>query len=97
MDAGYQITAGEFLRPQVLEDIYVKEGKSHTSHSLHPEKLAGDLFFFKDGLWIQEKHDLQHIGDYWEYMSPKNRWGGNFPTWYPKTTFIDVYHFERHI
>jgi hypothetical protein len=45
----------------------------------------------------EAKTRLQVYGDYWESLSPENRWGGNFPKWYPGSDFLDPRHFERHV
>lgn len=63
--------------------------------SKHRDRLAVDFNFFKqtEGKLIQvtTKQDLQILGDYWESLSDKNRWGGNF------STRLDCPHFERNV
>lgn len=88
---GFQVTAGELLRPVQMQEIYVKTGRSKTMDSYHIKKLAGDLNFFKDGQYICTKEAIAPIGAYWESLNPKNHWGGNF------SNFKDVPHFERHL
>lgn len=64
--------------------------KSWTMGSMHLKRLAVDFNHFlndgKDLTW--KKEDLQELGDYWESLHPKNRWGGNFKR------SIDTPHYE---
>jgi len=91
---GFIITAGELLRPEEMQRIYMRTGRSKTMNSLHLRKLAGDLNLFKaDSMGkarlVSTKRGLQPLGDYWESLHPLNRWGGNFKS------FKDLGHFER--
>lgn len=88
---GFTVTSGELLRPIEMQEVYVKTGRSKTMNSNHIKKLAGDLNFFKDGIYVCSREELQEIGDYWEGLSPKNSWGGNW------NSFKDCPHFERRI
>lgn len=89
IDNGYAVRIGEVERTQAQQALYIKEGKSKTSNSMHLKRCAADLHIFKNGEWLQSKLQLQSIGDYWEKLDQNNRWGGNFKT------FIDTPHFER--
>ena len=93
IDSGYQVTAGELLRTQEQQAIYLKQKKSKTMDSLHLKKLAGDLSFFKKGIWLNGQKDaieqIRPLGEYWKSLSPNNVWGGDWG-W-------DVDHFERRI
>lgn len=88
---GFEVTAGELLRPVQMQEIYVKTGRSKTMDSYHIKKLAGDLNFFKDGKYVCNLVDIAPIGAYWESLNPNNHWGGRF------SSFKDVPHFERHL
>lgn len=104
---GFKLTGGELYRttPQQLMYFYgrtLKEvggtvelvddrRKSHTMQSNHQRRLAIDVNIFKNGKLTYEKQELQAMGDYWESLSPHNRWGGNF------ISFTDTPHFERNI
>lgn len=90
IDNGYAVRIGEVERTQSQQDLYVKQGKSKTSNSMHLKRCAADLHIFKNGDWLQSKQQLQGIGDYWESLDLSNRWGGNFKS------FIDTPHFERY-
>lgn len=83
------VTAGELQRTQEQQDLYWKTGKTKVKHSIHQDRMAGDLNFFKNGILTYEKEDIQPLGDYWESLSPQNKWGGNWKT------FIDTPHFQR--
>jgi hypothetical protein len=63
-------------------------------NSNHRKRLAIDLNIFKDGSYITNKLMLQHIGDYWESLSPENKWGGNFVD-SKGSSYEDTPHFER--
>jgi D-alanyl-D-alanine carboxypeptidase len=87
------ITGGELFRTPEQEELYVKEGKSKTMNSYHLKRLAIDINFIIviNGLLVSDKVTLQKYGDYWESLSPVNKWGGNF------STIADTDHFERHV
>ncbi len=82
---GYRITFGKNKLPM----IYKCKPKSKKRISNHSKKLAQDLFFWINGKLTWKKSTLQFIGDYWESLSEKNRWGGNYKSW------KDTPHFER--
>ena len=88
---GIVLTGGELFRTKEQQSIYVNTGKSKTMHSKHMERLAIDLNFFIKGVLTYEKKDVQVLGDYWESLNNKNRWGGNWEN------FVDVPHFERRV
>lgn len=94
VSTGFVVTAGELLRPIEMQKIYVETGRSKTMNSLHIRKLAGDLNFFKPDaegklVYVCSVEELKELGKFWEELSPKNRWGGNF------NSFKDAPHFER--
>jgi len=82
---GYEIRIGEAERTVEQQKIYVNTGRSKTMNSNHLRKCAIDLHFTKNG----ELCYPQELGDYWESLSPKNSWGGNW------NSFKDKPHFER--
>ncbi len=90
-ELGFKISAGEMWRTQQQQEIYFKTGRSKTMRSKHLDRLAFDLNFFLDGKVVGDKATLQTLGDWWESIGPKNRWGGNF------TSFVDCPHFERNL
>lgn len=85
---GFDVTGGELFRTAEQQEIYVKTGRSKTMNSNHLKRCAIDLNFFKNGKLVYDVPVLKPIGDYWESLSPKNSWGGNWG-------FKDVPHFER--
>ena len=87
--AGFVVTGGELWRSPEQQAIYVKAGRSKTMNSNHLSRLAIDLNFFKDGDLCYDTGVLRPVGNYWEGLDPKNRWGGNFKS------LKDVPHFER--
>ena len=93
---GWVVTGGELQRPVEMQEIYIKTGRSKTMESKHLRRLAIDLNFFKNNEYICTVEDLSEVGKYWESLSPKNRWGGNFDRdWSKKDNFKDAPHFER--
>ena len=88
---GFMVTGGELHRTPEQQAIYVKSGRSKTMNSNHIKRCAIDLFFFKDGKIIWDRKTISEIGDYWESLNPKNRWGGNFKS------LVDCPHFERNV
>ena len=69
--------------------------RSKTKKSIHAKRRAFDLNFFKDGVYLnalpkeESKPILQPLADYFKSLHPKNKWGGEF------RTFYDPDHFER--
>jgi hypothetical protein len=82
---GYKIRGGELQRTLEQQEIYVKTKRSKTLNSRHIDKCAIDLHFTKDGKLCYP----QELGDFWESLNPKNKWGGNWKS------FKDQPHFER--
>ena len=87
------------------EDIVVyhstypdKVGGRGIAHSIHEKRCAMDYnFFFLDYQPMNAKTpELIVLGQYWESLDAKNRWGGNFtPT--KNRPLGDIYHFERNV
>jgi hypothetical protein len=90
-DAGFVVTGGELARTPEQQAIYFKNGRSKTMNSVHLKRCAIDLNFFKDGKIIWDKSTLAPLGQYWESLHVKNRWGGNF------SNLVDCPHFERNV
>ena len=90
-DAGFVVTGGELARTPEQQAIYFKNGRSKTMNSIHLKRCAIDLNFFKDGKIIWDKSILAPLGQYWESLHVKNRWGGNF------SNLVDCPHFERNV
>ena len=90
-EMGFTLTGGELYRTVEQQHIYIQTNRSKTMASNHLLRCAIDLNFFKDGKLTYDIPLLKPIGDYWESLHPKNRWGGNWQT------FKDVPHFERNV
>ena len=86
---GFMVTGGELYRTMEQQRIYVQSGRSQTMNSKHLERRAIDLNFFKEGILIQDEESLRAVGQFWEALSPKNKWGGSWKS------FKDLGHFER--
>ena len=88
-ELGIRLTIGSGYRDAEEQARMVERGVSKTHKSQHCERLAVDFNFFINGALTYKKPDVQALGDYWESLHEKNRWGGNW------TSFIDTPHFER--
>lgn len=90
----YKLTGGELYRPFEMQKLYFENGKSKTMESNHLQRLAIDLNIFFNGRYLNQNSDFKQIeflGDYWESLNKKNRWGGHF------SNLVDTPHFERNI
>ncbi len=96
---GFEVTGGELYRTAEQQAIYVREGKSKTSNSPHLRRLAIDLHFFRGGRLVEERLALKPLGDFWESLSTKNRWGGSWRGLIEsgQSSFVDTPHFERRV
>lgn len=91
---GFDVTAGEFQRPRMMQEYYVKTGRSTTMKSDHLYRRAADLYFFKrladgDLRLTYDTEELKPLVDFWKSLDPKNYWGGDWKN------FKDVPHFGR--
>ena len=94
---GIELTFGEAYRTREQQLIYVQSLKSKTMNSNHLRRLAVDFNFFIDGHLTYRWEDVKKVGDYWESLDPKNRWGGDFNRDDKKNGFIDTPHFEMNV
>ena len=85
------LTFGEAFRTEYQQREYLRTGKSKTMNSNHLKRLAVDFNFFINGRLVWEHPLITELGEYWESINEKNRWGGNFKN------FKDTPHFERNI
>jgi hypothetical protein len=90
-ELGFVVTGGELFRTPEQQTIYLQRGLSKTSNSMHLKRCAIDLNFFKDGELIGKREPLIPVGEFWQSLNPKNRWGGNFKN------IVDCPHFERNV
>ena len=88
-ELGFQVTAGELYRTPEQQQIYVKTGRSRTMNSLHLQRRAVALNFFKDNKLTYDKAVLAPLGLFWESLHPLNSWGGN------GVKLVDTPHFSR--
>lgn len=88
IEYGYQVRIREVQRTIEQQELYIAEGKSKTMNSKHLDSLAADIYFTKDGNILWSKEDVQEIGDHWESLDSRCKWGGNWKS------FQDVPHFE---
>lgn len=95
-ELGYEVTFGEVQRTVEQQQLYVRTGRSKTLDSQHLKRLAIDLNLFRGGI-VCNREQIKPLGDYWESLSERNRWGGSWRGLVDakKSSFIDAPHFER--
>lgn len=76
---GYTVTLGEAYRTPQQAALDAQAGTG-IAHSLHIDKLAIDLNFFKSGVWVTDGSELADIGAWWKSLGPMYFWGGDFVT-----------------
>lgn len=93
---GFDVRIGEVWRPQEMQEIYLRDGRSKTRNSQHTKKLAADLHFFIAGR-MATIDEIRPLGKYWEALDSANRWGGSWRGLIEsgQSTFVDAPHFER--
>lgn len=74
---GYKVTLGEGWRTPEQQQWDHDHGTG-VLHSLHGERLAIDLNFFKEGAYIRDGSKLVDLGTWWKSLGPAYRWGGDF-------------------
>lgn len=91
LSRGYRYKTTWALRDMELQKRMVATGASRTLNSMHLNNLAEDIIIIRlhDHSIVSDPAELKRFGDYWESLSPKNRWGGNFKGFY------DGNHYER--
>jgi hypothetical protein len=97
-ELGFRVRLGEVQRPIEMQEIYVRTGRSKTFDSMHIKKCAIDLVLLLDEQ-ICTREQIMPLGNYWESLDPKNRWGGNWRGLVDsgKSSFVDAPHFERQV
>ena len=85
---GFALTFGETYRPQEMQELYYRQGKTRTKSSKHTQRLAVDFNVFQEGEYLTGKAGYDVLGAYWKTLDPRNRWGGDW------TTLKDYNHFE---
>lgn len=75
---GYSLVGGELKRPDEMQALYIKSGKSKTSHSCHQDSVAVDISAFKNGMYLKASEDYRELGELWESLDMDCVWGGRF-------------------
>jgi hypothetical protein len=102
-----ELTFGEAYRTEDQQQLYFNgktveiidgelglakvKRKSSTMNSNHLKRLAVDFNFFINGGLTYEKEAVKVLGEFWESLDEKNKWGGNYES------FTDTPHFERRL
>lgn len=86
-EQGLSVSGGDLFRDARVHGEYGKKESYSHPYSNHKLKLAIDLNLFdEDGRYQSSTEAHRKIGEYWESLSPFNRWGGRFK---------DGNHYER--
>lgn len=97
IERGIKVTYGEAERTEAQHRLNVTLGRSKAKRSRHQDRLALDLNFYFGNGWVGSKSQkeikalLLPVGEFWEALNKKNRWGGHW------TDPFDPAHFERRI
>lgn len=93
---GFGVRIGEVERTVEQQKLYVQTGRSKTMNSMHLKRCAIDLVLIKDGK-VATREQIKPLGDFWESLDDKNRWGGSWRGLVEakKSNFVDAPHFER--
>ncbi|MEY8874888.1 MAG: N-acetylmuramidase domain-containing protein [Leptothrix sp. (in: b-proteobacteria)] len=78
---GFAISGGELARSPETQATYLRQGREKSMDSPHLRKLAIELNCFvpqDDGSHqlVQTLAALEPLGQFWEGLDPRNRWGG---------------------
>jgi D-alanyl-D-alanine carboxypeptidase-like protein len=76
---GYTVTLGEAWRTPQQAQANAAAGTG-ISNSLHIQRLAIDLNFFKSGIWVTDGSELADVGAWWKSLGSDHYWGGDFVT-----------------
>jgi len=76
-ELGWQVTFGEAYRPPETAALYAQQGRG-IKESLHTVRLACDLNFFKNNMYITATKELETVGAIWEAQDSLATWGGRF-------------------
>jgi hypothetical protein len=76
-ELGFTVTLGEAWRTPQQAQWNADHGLG-IAHSLHIERLAIDLNFFKDGALVTDGSKLADVGAWWKTLGANYRWGGDF-------------------
>lgn len=86
-EMGLEYTWGEAYRPPEIARIYAERGVG-IANSLHCQRLAIDIYLWKDGEIIWDGPEYGYLAIYWLGLHPDNRWGGKFKR------YKDIYHYS---
>lgn len=74
---GYKIRMGQVERSKEEAERLAKAGKGIAT-SLHTQRLAADLYLFKDDKYLTKTDDYKPLGEFWESLHELCCWGGSF-------------------
>ncbi len=77
VELGFTVTMGEAWRTPQQAQWNADHGTG-IAHSLHTERLAIDLNFFKAGAYVTDGSLIKPVGEWWKSLGPNYRWGGDF-------------------
>ena len=74
---GFEVTMGECFRTPEQAALNAQKGTG-IANSLHTKRLAVDLNLFVEGQYQPTTEAHRPLGEYWESLNPRCRWGGRF-------------------
>ena len=74
---GYKIRMGQVERSKEEAARNAKKGIG-IANSLHTQRLAADLYLFKDGKYLTKTEAYRPLGEFWQSLHPLCCWGGLF-------------------
>lgn len=75
---GLTLQLGDVWRAPELADLYAQRGVG-VRDSLHCSRLAVDMLIRVHGVLQEDSEAYRPLGEFWESLDPRARWGGRFP------------------
>ena len=75
---GYKLTAGDLYRDPIVHGEFGKKKGYGAARSVHKLRMAIDLNLFVGGEYRTDTDAHRELGEYWESLHDKARWGGHF-------------------
>lgn len=96
-DNGYACALDQVKRTAAEAVANAKAGTGIVN-SLHCSGMAVDMLLYKGGVYLTRTEDYRPLGEYWQALSPRNRWGGDWDDdGVADKNDTDGNHFERRI
>lgn len=73
-----ELTFGDAYRDERVHGVYGEKKSYSSAKSNHKRRLAVDFNLFKDGKYLSATSDHKLLGEYWESLDERCRWGGRY-------------------